>query len=529
MENNKKVLISVKNLKKYFPLKKKAFSREQKYVRANESITLDIYEGETLGLVGESGCGKSTFGRTLLQIYEQTGGSTLYYGRSLPDFAPKYAAQVIKDIPKLYPNYLKDKEEFDKINEEFQNAPQEKIAELEANAIAKRRDIEEKYFNMLRIAGGLLVHDDLNKVSNVLLSEYNEMIKASKLRQEIELTQHKINDDALANKKADNERKLADLQNQLAAQEKIVDEKTKEAEVLKEEARKKENYDLYEEFNDDGIDLSELTTSEMRELRKDMQMIFQDPYSSLDTKMTVGNIIGEGVLAHKMFKNNKSKEYNEYIKKVMQQCGLAEYFIHRYPHQFSGGQRQRIGIARALAVRPKFIVADESVSALDVSIQSQVINLLQDLKEEHNLTYLFITHDLSVVKYISDRVGVMYLGNLVELTESEKLFNKPLHPYTQALLQAIPRTDVDHNSELRILEGDIPSAVNPPKGCKFHTRCRYAMPECAQFEPAWKEEEEGHFVACHLYNMTPEERAIYMEKVDNEEIISEVATDINNG
>ena len=237
----------------------------------------------------------------------------------------------------------------------------------------------------------------------------------------------------------------------------------------------------------------------MREMRKDLQMIFQDPYGSLDSKMTVGNIIGEGVLGHDLFKSRKDKGYNEYIQETMEKCGLAPYFLHRYPHQFSGGQRQRIGIARALALKPSFIVCDEAVSALDVSIQSQIINLLQDLKDQNNLTYLFITHDLSVVKYISDRIGVMYLGVLVELASTEQIFDNPSHPYTKALLQAIPRTDVDQGQELQTIEGDIPSAVNPPTGCRFHTRCQYAMDICKTYQPQLKDYGNGHYVACLLY------------------------------
>ena len=181
----------------------------------------------------------------------------------------------------------------------------------------------------------------------------------------------------------------------------------------------------------------------------------------------------------------------------MEKCGLQAYFIHRYPHQFSGGQRQRIGIARSLAVKPKFVVCDEAVSALDVSIQSQIINLLQDLKEKENLTYLFISHDLSVVKYISDRIGVMYLGNLVELAETQELFGNAKHPYTEALLKAIPTTDVGPKKERELLEGDIPSPINPPKGCKFHTRCRYATEICRQVVPEWEQVGENHYVACH--------------------------------
>lgn len=244
------------------------------------------------------------------------------------------------------------------------------------------------------------------------------------------------------------------------------------------------------------VDLTKLSKEEIRNLRKDLQLIFQDPYSSLNPRMTVGQIISEGLRAHKIFTKH-DEESQAYTLKVMDQCGLAPYFVHRYPHQFSGGQRQRIGIARSVALRPKFIVADEPVSALDVSIQSQIINLLLDLKKGENLTYLFISHDLSVIKYISDRVGVMYLGNIVELTETQKLYDKPMHPYTEALLEAIPTTDVEHKKQIKILEGDIPSPINPPPGCKFHTRCRYATDICKEVVPEMRELEPGHFVACH--------------------------------
>ena len=248
---------------------------------------------------------------------------------------------------------------------------------------------------------------------------------------------------------------------------------------------------------EDGIDLARLSYNEIRLLRSDLQLIFQDPYSSLNPRMTVGQIIGEGMLAHGMFRKNDGRMQKEVLR-VMEECGLAPYFLHRFPHQFSGGQRQRIGIARSLAVKPRFVVCDEAVSALDVSIQSQIINLLQDLKERQNLTYLFITHDLSVVKYISDRIGVMYLGVLVELAGAQDIFDHPYHPYTEALLAAIPTTDIgDRKKELKILEGDIPSPVNPPKGCKFHTRCRYCTKICEHVVPDWEEVAPGHFVACH--------------------------------
>ncbi len=246
----------------------------------------------------------------------------------------------------------------------------------------------------------------------------------------------------------------------------------------------------------DGKDLSKVENEEMRRLRKELQIVFQDPYSSLNPRLTVGNLISEALVAHGMFKAG-SQELEDYTLDIMDRCGLQKYMLHRYPHQFSGGQRQRICIARALAVEPRFIVCDEAVSALDVSIQSQIINLLIDLKEQHSLTYLFISHDLSAVKFISDRVGVMYLGNLVELADSDKIFAEPLHPYTEALLEAIPTTEENSNKELQTIEGDIPSPVNPPSGCKFHTRCKYATEKCSKECPQWHEHRPGHFVACH--------------------------------
>ena len=329
MENEKKVLLTVRDVKQYFPVKKTKLREKQRYVRANDGISLDIYAGETLGLVGESGCGKSTLGRTLLQLYPQTHGDVIYH---------------------------KDGKE---------------------------------------------------------------------------------------------------------------------------------------------IDLKKLPKEEMRVLRKDLQLIFQDPYSSLNPRMTVGQIIGEGLVSHGVFKRG-DPAMRDYIFKVMENCGLATYMFGRYPHQFSGGQRQRIGLARSLALNPAFVVCDEAVSALDVSIQSQILNLLSDLKEKQNLTYLFITHDLSVVKYISDRIGVMYLGNMVELAPTEELFANTLHPYTEALLSAIPVVDEDDKRERILLEGDIPSPVNPPSGCKFHTRCRYCQQKCKEEVPQWTNVGNDHYVACHF-------------------------------
>ena len=315
----KKTLIEVKNLKKYFNVGSGAI------LKAVDDISFAIKEGETLGLVGESGCGKSTTGRTIIRLYEATGGEVIYNG---------------KDI-------------------------------------------------------------------------------------------HKLN------------------------------------------------------------------KAEQKEFTKQAQMIFQDPYASLNPRMTVGDIVGEGIDIHNLY---AGKQRTEKIYELLNTVGLNKEHASRFPHEFSGGQRQRIGIARSLAIEPKFIVCDEPISALDVSIQAQVVNLLIKLQRDLGLTYLFIAHDLSMVKHISDRVGVMYLGTMVEMASSEELYKNPLHPYTQALLSSIPIADprIEKSRQRVLLEGDVPSPINPPPGCRFKARCRYAKDICSQEMPAFREISKDHFVACHI-------------------------------
>lgn len=320
MENS---IVKINNLKKYFPVKTGVFSKTSNYLKALDGINLDIKKGETLGLVGESGCGKTTLGKTLLRLYDPTEGTI----------------------------------------------------------------------------------------------EFNE------------------------------------------------------------------------------IDITNLNSGNLRPIRKDIQIIFQDPYSSLNPRQKVESIIGEGLLIHGIVK--KSEIRGEVIK-LLDDVGLNEEVLDRYPHEFSGGQRQRIAIARALAVRPKFIVCDEPVSALDVSVQAQIINLFFKLKEEYNLTYLFISHDLRVVRYISDRVAVMYLGKIVEIANSEQLYKNPLHPYTKLLLSSIPNIDKKKNIKRKTIKGDLPSPINIPSGCRFHTRCPIAEQRCMSTEPELRNINKLHNVACHL-------------------------------
>jgi peptide/nickel transport system ATP-binding protein len=297
------------------------------------------------------------------------------------------------------------------------------------------------------------------------------------------------------------EKKLATVQARLATIEeeytrlKSRREQADEAlNALKAEYADNEEFQKYEEYLDDGIDLARLKYNEMRFLRKDLQIIFQDPYSSLPPRATVGDILSEPVKVHGIVPKEQVKDY---VLDLMEKCGLRDYYYERYPHEFSGGQRQRICIARALSVNPKLVVCDEPVSALDVSIQAQIINLLRDLQRKLNLTYLFISHDISVVKFISDKICVMYLGAMVEFGTKKDIFDNPLHPYTQALFSAIPNPNPDVKMNRIVLKGDIPSPVNPPSGCRFHTRCPYANERCSTEVPEFKNY-DGHFCACHL-------------------------------
>jgi peptide/nickel transport system ATP-binding protein len=493
--DNKKILFKIRAMKQYFPVR----GRRNTFVKANDGIDLDIYDGETIGIVGESGCGKSTLGRALLQLYKLTSGSVLYFGKSLDDVAPLYITKTVKSL-KYHRKHIADLlAAYKSKTAELEKDP-ENYAKIEAANIAKRR-YNAAYFPVVTLLGGLFVKQSVDVVQKAYLDMYDVSKKQVQLRRRIAAVELDIAELDYASGSPKKREKLVAIKAELEQKERKMHEQVEKKQVaidaLRDAHKDDPEFMEHEQHRSDGIDLALLTNSEMRTMRKDMQIIFQDPYSSLNPRMTVGQIISEGMRTHNFFKKNAERQ-QEFTINIMEECGLAPYMLHRYPNQFSGGQRQRIGIARALALRPHFVVCDEAVSALDVSIQSQIINLLQDLREKSNLAYMFISHDLSVIRYLSDRVGVMYVGNFVEIASTEKLFAKPAHPYTVALLEAIPTTDAEGaKKDVKILEGDIPSPVNPPSGCKFHTRCTYATDKCKNIVPQMEEIDEGHFVACH--------------------------------
>lgn len=527
MQNTEK-LLSVTNLKKYFPVAKSSlFSKEKLYVRANEDVSVDIREGETFGLVGESGCGKSTLGRVILQLYDQTAGNTMYYGRSRSEIAPKYVEDTLKNASAYVRKYREAKEKADKLEKE--------CAELGENATffqlqdknLAAATAQSALMDVAKILGGFIVAPEADRKAgaDILLRRHRvhvslfaakRKLSETEAEEDLYIARSEEKSAAGASTAAEKKKLAAVRAKKLRLEEEIESLNGERAEIrgelieLKEKFKGNAEFEKYDEFLDDGVDLARLTYNEMRFLRKDVQIIFQDPYSSLDPRMTIGQIIEEGLTTHNFYKHGSPK-MKEYILQTMRSCGLQDYMLHRYPHQFSGGQRQRICIARALAVKPKFVVCDECVSALDVSIQSQIINLLQELKEKEKLTYLFISHDLSVVRHISDRIGVMYLGNIVELADAETIFRDPRHPYTVALLSSVPTTDPDDADKERIiLEGNIPSPIRPPSGCKFHTRCFMACEKCRRVPPPLAEVAPGHFSACHFPERKIDEKGNYL-------------------
>lgn len=536
-------LIETRKLKKYFPLKRNSFfDKNQLFVRAVEDLTMNIYKGETLGLVGESGCGKSTLGRSILQLYPLTSGSAIYYGKTVEEFNPSYVIKEIRKLPKrqaaaqkYYDKSVVIDGQVSELSKELKSitpsaetqknidALTAKIKNLEVQSKELKKSASRELREGSTIVGSLILESDIHTVVEKMLV-VQDILKEIRVRNEVIAREKRMiniktkllerqTDDQLGSEISKEDIQTAEKSIK-AKQEEIVElrEQLKVAEAEVEKLHGKQPLPITERAlepayqkkldgnKEHGINLTRLNKEEMRKLRQELQIIFQDPYSSLNPRMTVGQIIEEAVIEHGMFQRG-TPELEQYVLDTMLKCGLDKYMLHRYPHQFSGGQRQRIGIARALALKPKFIVCDEAVSALDVSIQSQIINLLVDLKDQSGLTYLFISHDLSVIRHISDRIGVMYLGQMVELGDSEEIYQNPLHPYTKALLSAIPTTEKVQKERI-LLKGDIPSNIFPPSGCKFRTRCPIATEFCAQEVPEYREITPGHFVACHYYEKT---------------------------
>ena len=507
MEN--KTILEVKELKKYFPKQKDIFGNVKLWLKAVDDVTFSLEAGKTIGVVGESGCGKTTLGRTILQLYDTTGGKSLYYGQKVEELMPKYYLTNIKNFCKNQNTYI-----------ELKN----KLTGLDYKELEKLNDVNnvitlKEYKELLVIIDEIITNNPDDVTLSKVKKNLNEMINAlseaatvsgglalsnsSEVKDLISARLYKKNEIVNLSKKDGSEEEINKLNSELDTIEQQINE-------LKKSFVNNPLFDELEGLYETGLDLAKLTKKEMRTLRTEIQLIFQDPYSSLPPRMTIGEILTEPVTVHNIVPKEKVREH---VRKVMKMCGLQPQYYDRYPHEFSGGQRQRICIARALVVNPKLVICDEPVSALDVSIQAQIINLLKDLQRELGLTYMFISHDLSVVKYITDSIIVMYLGNMMEIGDTKDIFENPLHPYTQALFSAVPVPDPDEKMNRIILKGDIPSPINPPKGCKFHTRCEKCMSVCKLRVPEFIEHSEGHRVACHLYNKEVMENLASFDKM----------------
>ena len=523
MSDERKVLLELKKLKKYFPV------RRGVSIKALEDVSFSIYEGEKFGVVGESGCGKSTLGRVILQLYPQTSGACIYHGRTRDEMCPKYLAKEVAKLPEYQKKagefYQKSlevdkkaealKKEIDALsalgsNKEVKKeaALQKKLSALEFKSKELKKDASRQLREGSRTVGSLILCKDLPAVQALYDKAQKETAQAAEsirkfrdLEKQYEEARVAGKADAARKEKMEAARKEAQNHVETSRGFRVkawqdyhgkdilpITERTLDPAY---QAKLDGNYET-------GINLGKLTREEMRDMRREMQMIFQDPAASLDPRQSIGKSIEEVYVINTDYPAEVRKEKT---MELLEKVGLKREHYYSYPHALSGGQKQRVGIARAIALDTKFVVLDESVSALDVSVQAQILQLLNELSEEKHLTYFFITHDLGVVKHFCDRIVVMYLGNVCELAESKELFHNPLHPYTDSLLAAVPRLKIgqEHSTE-SVLEGDVPSAMNPPKGCPFHTRCSKCMDICTKEKPPIVEQEPGHFIACHLYD-----------------------------
>ena len=523
MSDERKVLLELKKLKKYFPV------RRGVSIKALEDVSFSIYEGEKFGVVGESGCGKSTLGRVILQLYPQTSGACIYHGRTRDEMCPKYLAKEVAKLPEyqkkageFYQKSLEVDKKAEALEKEIdalsalgsnkevkkEAALQKKLSALEFKSKELKKDASRQLREGSRTVGSLILCKDLPAVQALYDKAQKETAQAAEsirkfrdLEKQYEEARVAGKADAALKEKMEAARKEAQNHVETSRGFRVkawqdyhgrdilpITERTLDPAY---QAKLDGNYET-------GINLGKLTREEMRDMRREMQMIFQDPAASLDPRQSIGKSIEEVYVINTDYPAEVRKEK---VMELLEKVGLKREHYYSYPHALSGGQKQRVGIARAIALDTKFVVLDESVSALDVSVQAQILQLLNELSEEKHLTYFFITHDLGVVKHFCDRIVVMYLGNVCELAESKELFHNPLHPYTDSLLAAVPRLKIgqEHSTE-SVLEGDVPSAMNPPKGCPFHTRCSKCMDICTKEKPPIVEQEPGHFVACHLYD-----------------------------
>lgn len=521
--SGKQALLELKKLKKYFPV------RRGVSIKAVEDVTFTIFEGEKFGVVGESGCGKSTLGRVILQLYPQTSGAAIYYGRTLEEIGPKYLSHEISMLmeyqtkaQRFYQKSLKLDRKADSIRKE-KNALSalgttnrevkkeirlsKRISALEFRSLELRKDASRHLREGSRTVGSLILCKDLPKVIELFRQSADETAQATAATKALKTMQREYEQLGVQGKSdPDLEKKIAEtkqkVEKHIAAargyRQKAWDDYHGKDILPITELTLDPVYQRKLDGNyETGINLGKLTRDEMRVLRKDMQMIFQDPAASLDPRQTVGKSIEEIMIINEKLSPDVRKER---VMSLLEEVGLKREHYYVYPHTLSGGQKQRVGIARAIALNPKFVVLDECVSALDVSVQAQILQLLNELSREKDLTYFFITHDLGVVKHFCDRIVVMYLGNVCEIADSKDLFHRPLHPYTQSLLAVVPRMRAGEHSTELVLEGDVPSAIHPPKGCPFHTRCPQCMEICTKEKPRPHETEPGHVVACHLHD-----------------------------